>query len=222
MRVGVFGGTFDPPHLAHLAVAQDALEALRLDRVLFVPAGEPPHKQGAVRTPAATRVEMTRAAIAGDPRFELDDRETHRTGPSFTVDTLRELERERPGTRLVLLIGADQYREFDTWREPEEILRLAELGILTRLGAGAPAAELGATSSPDVTGAEREAGGAAAGRRHLVQVTRLDLSSTELRRRAAAGASLRYLVPPAVEAIIRRDGLYAAPAAGWTQAGGAG
>ncbi|MGH7483144.1 MAG: nicotinate (nicotinamide) nucleotide adenylyltransferase, partial [Longimicrobiales bacterium] len=137
MRMGVFGGTFDPPHIAHRIVAQDALEALGLDRVLFVPASVPPHKRDRPRTAAPIRLEMLRALLDDDARFEISTLELDRDGPSYTVDTLRALRRDRPGTALHLLIGADQWREFESWREPGAIEELARVCVLGRAGSGA-------------------------------------------------------------------------------------
>jgi nicotinate-nucleotide adenylyltransferase len=193
VKLGVFGGTFDPPHLGHLIVAQDALQALGLDRVLFVPAGSPPHKQGRPTTPAPLRLEMTRAAVAGDPRFEVTDLELRRAGPSFTVDTLLQLLERAPESALFLLLGADQVRELESWRRPDEILRLARVVAITRAGA--------------VDGPGRAADSLPAGL-EVVRATRIDISATEVRRRVAAGESIRYLVPGAVERIIRRERLY--------------
>lgn len=190
MRLGVFGGTFDPPHTGHLIVAQDAWSALGLDRVIFVPAAEPPHKVGMPITPGPIRLELVRAAVGGDERFEVSDLELRRAGPSYTVDTLRALRAGDPPPELFLLIGADQVREFDNWRAPDEILRLATVVGFMR-GGEAPVARPGI---------------------RWIRVTRIDLSATEIRRRVAAGEPIRYLVPPAVEAIIRREGLYRAPA----------
>ncbi|MBD0320542.1 MAG: nicotinate (nicotinamide) nucleotide adenylyltransferase, partial [Gemmatimonadetes bacterium] len=130
MRIGVFGGTFDPPHLGHLVVASDACAALRLDRVLWIPSAVPPHKVHTVQAPARTRLELVEAAIEGDPRFTADDLELRRAGPSYTVDTLRELAERHAGAELVLLIGADNLREIPGWREPGEILRLARVAVL--------------------------------------------------------------------------------------------
>lgn len=187
MRLGVFGGTFDPPHTGHLVAAQDALLALGLDRVILVPAAAPPHKLERALTGAAIRLDLLRAAVAGDDRFEIDDIELRRPGPSWTVETLRALHARWPAARLFLLIGMDQFLEFGTWREPEEIERLARVAVLSRAGAAAPA-------------------GAA---RHIaVPVTRMDVTSTEVRRRVAAGLPIRYLVPAAVEELIARFGLY--------------
>jgi len=188
LRIGVFGGTFDPPHHGHLIVAADAHEALALDRLLFVPAGRPPHKPGSATTTERERLRMVEAAIAGDPRFEVDDRELRRAGPSFTVDTLRELASEASGAELIFLLGTDQYRALGEWREPEEIVRLARLGVFARGG-----------DTPDLSGPYPA---------RAVPVRRVDVSSTEIRARLAAGRPIRYLVPEAVEAIIRGEGLY--------------
>jgi nicotinate-nucleotide adenylyltransferase len=187
-RLGVFGGTFDPPHLGHLIVAIDALERLELDRVLLVPAADPPHKPSGAFATAGQRLARTRAAVAGDPRFEVDDLEIRRGGVSFTVDTLRSLRDRQPDAELYLLIGYDQFRSFATWREPAEIARLARLAVLARSG-------------------ETVAGSSAYGELG-VPVTRIDISSTEIRRRVAAGLSIRYFVPGPVRSIIEEDGLY--------------
>jgi len=190
-RLGVFGGTFDPPHLGHLIVAADAWESLSLERVLFVPAGHPPHKSGVLATTPVQRVQMTRAAIDGDSRFILDDLEIRRDGPSYTVDTLRELRAREPDAELVFLLGIDQFRSLDTWREPEEVSRLAQLGVLARGG------ETLDLSGPYV-GIE-------------AKVRRVDISATEIRARVAAGKSIRHLVPEPVRRIIETEGLYRSP-----------
>ncbi len=189
MRLGVLGGTFDPPHIGHLIVAQDAAIALSLDRVLFIPAARPPHKLDRALTPAHIRLELLRAAVSGNPQFDVDPIEIEREGPSFTVDTLRALSRREKGATLVLLLGADQYAELDTWREPETIRALAEIAVMARAGALVDAAT--------VTG-----------------VRRIDLSSTEIRQRTAEGKPIRYLVPEAVERLIRRHRLYGAAGPG--------
>ena len=195
MRLGVFGGTFDPPHVGHLIVAQDAAVALDLDRVLFVPAGVPPHKRNRVLSPADARLAMTRAATAGNGRFDVDGVEVERgEGPSYTVDTLRALVGRHPGAELWLLLGRDQWDEFATWREPDEVLRLASVGVLSRAGDGSgPGPGLGPGTHERV---------------RFVDVTRIDVSSTEIRRRVGVGESVRYLVPDAVIEIIFRESLY--------------
>ena len=188
MRLGVFGGTFDPPHLGHLIVASEAHAALGLERLLFVPAAEPPHKQGRVCTPAELRLQMVRAATAGDARFEVSDLELRRSGASYTVDTLRVLRERYAGAELLLLLGADQAREMLTWREPQQIARLARLVVLAREGE-APALPAGLPSQPLVT-------------------TRIDLSASAVRRRVRAGLPIRYLVPDAVRELVEREKLY--------------
>jgi nicotinate-nucleotide adenylyltransferase len=191
MRIGIFGGTFDPPHTAHLVVAQEVHHRLALDRVLWVPAAIPPHKRDQPISPAAMRLEMVRAAIAGDNRFEATDLELRRDGPSYTVDTLRELQATRPDDQLFLILGADQLAELATWREPHEIRRLATLVGFARAG----------DAPPDAEGVR------------ILQIPRLDISSTELRRRVGAGEPVSYLVPPGVDTVIRRERLYT-PSAG--------
>jgi len=192
VRLGVFGGTFDPPHVGHLIVAQDACTVLGLDRVLFVAAAVPPHKQDRVTTPAPLRLEMLEAALDGDERFEACAHELRRAGPSYTVDTLRELRRERPGAEIFLLLGADQVRELHLWREPAAIAELATIVELSRAGVDAAPPGNGMVC-------------------RRLEVTPIGLSSTEIRRRVRAGEPIRYLVPPAVESIIRREGLYREP-----------
>lgn len=188
MRIGVFGGTFDPPHLGHLVAASDAAQALGLDRVVWVPSAVHPFKRGRVRASAEVRMEMVLAAIEGDPRFAADDLELRREGPSYTVDTLRELSRRHPGAELFLLIGADNLRDLPAWREPDEVVRLARLAVVARAGEGVPED----APCPAVA----------------VGVTRVDVSSTEVRRRAAAGETIRYLVPEPVRLLIERRRLY--------------
>lgn len=188
MRLGVFGGTFDPPHVGHLAVASEVHAALQLDRMLIVPSAVPPHKRGRVRASAEQRLEMVRAAVAGDPRFEVDDLEIRRAGPSYTVDTLRALRERFPASELFFVVGVDQVQELHTWREPDEVARLACLAVVERGGEPLP--------EQDRFRLER------------VPVTRIDVSSTEIRRRVAAGEPVRYLVTEPVREIIEREGLY--------------
>ena len=188
-RVGIFGGTFDPPHAGHLIVAADAFEALKLNLLLFVPAAVPPHKSGVVAT-ADQRLRMLQGALDGDDRFGVDDLELRRTGPSYTVDTLTELSLRERDAELIFLLGIDQFRAFSTWVRPAEIVKLATLAVMARDG-----------EAPDLGGAY---GGIE------VRVTRVDLSSTAIRAKAAAGADLRYYVAPAVARIIEEGALYRA------------
>lgn len=198
-RVGIFGGSFDPPHVGHVRVAADVADRLALDRVLWVPARHSPFKREQDVTPPAVRLEMVRAAAALDPRFEVDARELDRPGPSYTVDTLEEIRRERPEAELFLILGADQFAAFPRWREPERILRLASLAVMDRDGMAArtllaPAVQ---ASVPEV------AAGAV-----FVPVGAVDVSSTGVRDAVARGADPAGLVPPAVADVIRARGLY--------------
>ena len=188
MRLGIFGGTFDPPHLGHLLAAVDAVERLTLDRLVLVPAAVQPLKSGNVTAPAQDRLAMTRLLTDDDPRFEVDPLEIERAGLSFSVDTLGEFARRFPSAERFFLVGADVLRTFGKWREPEKVLVLATLAVLTR-DDGSPLPEL-----PD---------GAVA-----VSSRRVDVSSTEIRARVAAGRSLRGFVPDPVAAYIAAHGLY--------------
>ncbi len=188
MRTGVFGGTFDPPHIGHLIVAQDALRSLGLDRVLFVPAAVAPHKQDRTSSGADVRRAMLTAAVGDDVRFDVSSLELDRRPPSYTVDTLRTLRGAAPEDELYLLIGADQWRIFDDWREGEAIRRLATVVVLSRQGEAVDPA-----APEDV---------------RFLTVTRVDLSSTEIRRRVREGEPIHYWVPDAVRDIIEREGLY--------------
>jgi nicotinate-nucleotide adenylyltransferase len=194
-RVGVFGGSFDPFHLGHLAAAQDVLESLRLNRVVFMPTGVSPHKQEESLTPAGLRLRMVRAGVEGDPRFEVSDLELRRDGPSYTVQTLRELREQRPDDRLHLIIGADQWSAFGSWKEPLEVARLAEIVVMTREGEGAGPLEPGDPGNEEPPRTE-------------VPVIRFDLSSTLIRNRVGEGRSIRYLVPDEVRRIIEAAKLY--------------
>jgi nicotinate-nucleotide adenylyltransferase len=189
VNIGVFGGTFDPPHLGHLVAAQDAAVALALDRLIFVPAADPPHKRGEQVSAASVRSEMLQATIAGNPQFEISTCELDRAGPSYTVDTLRKLGEQYPKATLQLLVGVDQVRDFASWREPDEIVKLAAVVMLSRDGV-------------DQIGAKGDFV------RQTVPVTRVDISSTLIRARVAAGVPIRYLVSDEVVKIIEREGLY--------------
>lgn len=197
-RVGILGGTFDPPHIGHLWLATLAADSLGLDHVLLMPAARPPHKSRKAISNAADRVMMTRLAISGDARLDLSLVEMERPGPSYTVDSLAELRAdlgEQVG--LVLIMASDSFAEIDTWREPDRLLQLAEWAIGPRPGAAMP--------DP---GALRERFGPAAARIHLLDGPSLDLSSSDIRARVAAGRPIRYLVPRAVEELITARGLY--------------
>jgi nicotinate-nucleotide adenylyltransferase len=197
-KVGILGGTFDPPHIGHLWLATLAADSLDLGQVLLMPAARPPHKRRESVSNAADRVTMTRLAISGDPRLDISLVEMERPGPSYTVDSLVQL-RAHLGqeVRLVLVMAADSFAEIETWREPDRLLELAEWAVGPRPG----------TPLPDRR-ALRERFGAGAARIHLLDGPSLDVSSSDLRARVAAGRPIRYLVPRAVEELITARGLY--------------
>jgi nicotinate-nucleotide adenylyltransferase len=202
-RIGLFGGTFDPPHCGHLMLAEWARVRLRLDRVVFVPAGTPPHKRGRRLTEAALRLALTRLAVRGNPAFTVSGYEARRAGPSFTVDTLRHFRARQPAARFYLLMGADSLADFPGWHEPAEIARLATLVVAARPAVPAPGAgALAAASGRALLPAGLR------GRVVLLDNPPVAISSSALRARARAGRSLRYLVPDAVAAYVARHGLY--------------
>ena len=211
--VAVLGGSFNPIHYGHLLLADEVVELLGLDRVLFVPAAAPPHKPAAQLAPAADRFEMVRLAIAGQPRFAVSDLELRRSGPSYTVDTLQELA--AGGDALSLVIGSETFLDLLTWREPRRVASLARLVVIPRGGSafdpeGAAAQkvlrEIGVTEG----GFVHAASGGALPRRGVVIVhaTSLPLSASELRRRVREGRSLAFRMPPAVIDYVRAHGLY--------------
>ena len=190
-RLGIMGGTFDPIHVGHLVVASDVARLLALDEVVFVPAGEPWQKADRSVTDAEDRYLMTVLATADDPRFWVSRVDIDRRGPTYTVDTLADLRRiVGPDVELFFITGADAVGQILTWRDPHEILRLATLVAVTRPGHHLRDPGLDAPV-------------------HFVEVTGIDLSSSECRRRVAAGEPIRYLVPAGVEGYITKRGLYA-------------
>ena len=185
----MFGGTFDPLHLAHMVTAEVAHSQAQLDAVSFVPAGEPWQKAERLVTAARTRVEMVRASIKGIPYFQLDEREVHRLGPSRSIDTVRELRSE--GHDPVLIIGADSAHNFTSWFEWESLLEICELVIVPRLG------DNSRTISPAVMT-----------KATWLDMPTMEISSTDIRSRINAGMPYRFLVPEEVRAIIQAEGLY--------------
>jgi nicotinate-nucleotide adenylyltransferase len=195
--VGILGGTFDPIHVGHVAAAAAALECAKLDRVVFVPSAQPPHR-GAALAPAADRLEMCRLAIAGEPRFEVSDVELKRGGRSYTVDTLHELKRLQPADDLFLILGWDAARLLRTWREPEKVRELASIVIVRRPGMKPPQR------------ADFDAAGLAAGRFTFCGLhTTPDVSGSEVRRAIGRGESVAGKVPEPVERYIAKRHLYA-------------
>ena len=190
-RVGMFGGAFDPPHRAHVALAAAAVQQLALDRLYVFPTGDAWHKARTL-SPAQDRLAMTRLAFAGVPAVQVDDRELRRTGPTYSVDTLRELQAEHPGAGLHLLMGEDQAAGFARWHAWEEIAQLAVLCVAAR-GNGDGVAALRAL--PGV-------------RTELLQLPQMPESATEIRARLTDGQNVRELVPPAIAGYIETHHLY--------------
>lgn len=195
MRLGLFGGTFDPIHLGHLILAEQCREACRLDQVWFVVAGAPPHKRGD-RTPVAHRLEMVRIAIAGHPAFEVSEIEASRPGPHYSVDTLGAIHRERPEDELFFLIGADSLVDLPAWRDPAGIARLATIVVVNRPGVD----QVNWSVLPSFGSDTRDL--------QFVTIPAIGIASNHIRQRLAVHRSIRYLVPRGVEAYIEAQGLY--------------
>jgi len=189
VRLGIFGGSFDPPHVGHLLVAVDAIEALALDRLVFVPARVQPLKVGRTAATGPQRLEMVRLLVEDSPMLEVDPVEMERDGLSFMVDTLTTFAGRYPAAERFLLVGADVLSTFRKWREPERVVQLATLAVLQRND-----------ESPDLTGIP--------GSPVVLPTRRIDISSTEIRDRVAAGKSIRGFVPEAVAAYIEAERLY--------------
>jgi len=182
-RLALYGGTFDPVHHGHLILARDAIERLQLDGVVFIPAGISPHKLENASTPAHLRREMLELAIAGEPRFSMDDCELRREGPSFTVDTVESLRARHPDTEFFYLVGDDNAAKLHTWHRFEDLRRLVQFVVFHRAESAVPHAY---TNLP----------------------RRIDISATEIRERIAHGASIRYLIPETVREFIEHHSLY--------------
>ena len=210
---GIFGGTFDPIHLGHLRAAEEVREALGLAEVCFVPAATPPHRRSAPPVaPAEDRYRMVQLGIADNPGFRCWDIEVSRAGPSYSIDTVRAARDELgPAARLVLVLGVDAFRDFETWKDHATLLTLCDIAVLTR----PPAANLTAENfplaarkafryDPDSDGFVHESGHVLS----LQRITSLDISATAIRARVAARRSIRFLVPCAVERYIAEHRLY--------------
>jgi nicotinate-nucleotide adenylyltransferase len=191
MKVGIFGGTFNPPHMGHLIIAERVRADLELSKIVFVPSFISPHKQDREIASGEERLMMLRLAIGGDTRYEVSDLELRRGGVSYTVETLAEMARTLPGDELFFLLGMDNLIEFDTWKDPQRITELATIVVMTRPGFARP-------DRLPVDGL------------NLIycDVPEIAISSTEIRRRIQGGDSIRFLLPEAVEEYIRGRGLY--------------
>jgi nicotinate-nucleotide adenylyltransferase len=198
--VGILGGTFNPPHVGHLVMVLEALDQLDLDRVLLMPVAQPPHKEAPADPGADVRLELCRLAIAGEDRVEVSDLEIERGGASYTVDTLRGLHERDPEHALTFIVGGDMAYSLPTWREPEAVLKLARLAVAERDG----------LRREDI--AERLEPLHAGDRVVFFDMPRIDLSSSAVRERVAAGRPIRYLVPDPVVDVIRARSLYRQPA----------
>jgi nicotinate-nucleotide adenylyltransferase len=208
--IGLFGGTFDPIHYGHLRTAFELWQSLRLAEVRFLPTGNPPHRDTALAS-AELRLQMVRAAIAGQPAFLVDDREVRRTGLSYSVDTLTELRTEFADRSLCLLLGMDAFLGLPHWHRWRELLDLAHVVVAHRPGWKAPTqGPLGEVMVDRGTGSVRDLHEARAGRVYVHAVTQLEISSTELRQLIVAGRDPRYLVPDSVRTIIQETECYAA------------
>jgi nicotinate-nucleotide adenylyltransferase len=208
VKIGVLGGTFNPIHLAHLRLAEEMREALALERVLLVPAGDPPLKRRGI-APADQRLEMARRASASNPALEVCDLEIRRAGPSYSVDTLAELRARLPSAELWFIVGADTLRDLEAWREPERLFSLAHFAVATRPGHSRALLELLPPSLARAfcagpRGLVHESGNEL----RSIPFTSLEISASDVRRRVACGASIRYLVPDEVIEYIGKQHLY--------------
>jgi nicotinate-nucleotide adenylyltransferase len=195
--IGILGSAFNPPHLGHLALAQEALWQLGLAEVILMPTGEAPHKRIADDPGRELRLAMTRLAAADDPRFSVSTLETEREGPSYTYETLERLGSERADTELVFVMGADAAVGLESWRKPERVVELSRLAVARRAG----------VSDADVAAVMRSLG--AEDRVTMLEMPEFGVSSSVVRERAAAGRPLRYLVPEPVARFIEEKGVYA-------------
>jgi nicotinate-nucleotide adenylyltransferase len=200
MRLGIFGGSFDPVHYGHLLLAESAREQARLDEVWFVPAAVPPHKQAKTLSDDRHRVEMLQLAIGGHKAFQVSEIELQRGGASYTFETLEQIHAQRPSDDLFFLMGGDSLRDLSTWRNPQRICELASILVVHRPDALVPDWE--------VLRAMMSAERFAAAPPMVVEMPLVDFSSTDIRARVAQGRSIRYRLPPAVEKYIETQRLY--------------
>ena len=199
MRVGILGGAFNPPHIGHLVCAQEALVQLELEKVVFMPFGQPPHRELEDDPGAEERVELVELAVGEDARFEVSRLEVGRSGPSYTSDTLRELRDKTPDDELFLILGGDHAAALPRWHEPEAVLSLATVAVVERSNWSRNAIGITVGRMP---GAERI---------RYLDMPIIQVSSSAIRRRVREGQPIRYLVPDKVADRIEANGLYAAP-----------
>lgn len=200
MRIGIFGGTFDPPHLGHLILAAEAQVQLGLEKVLWVLTPHPPHKQGQAITPLQHRLDMVLAAIGDNPSFELSRIEIDRPAPHYAVDTVRLIRKSYPDDEVVYLMGGDSLRDLPTWHQPRQLVEICHaLGVMHRLGEAIDLMEL----EHLLPGIKQKV--------RFIETPLLDIASSEIRQRVATGGHFRYFLPPKVFEIIQERGLYRDP-----------
>jgi nicotinate-nucleotide adenylyltransferase len=199
MRLGIFGGTFDPPHIAHLILAAEALSQLKIDRILWVLTPEPPHKLGQKITPLDIRLQLLKSALGDDPAFELSSVDIDRSPPHYAVDTMHLLAEQYPGAELVYLMGGDSLHDLPNWHEPQQFIRSCKfLGVMHRPGDLARLDEV-ETKLPGISTKVR-----------WIVLPLLQVSSTDIRQRIAEGRPYRYFLPASVYELIKSNGLYLA------------
>jgi len=219
LRVGIFGGTFNPIHRGHLAIAEGVRKAIGLDRVLLIPAGRPPHKTGSKIPPAKHRLDMVRLSVRAHPDLEVSDLEVRRRGKSYTIETVRVLERNYPkGTEFYLILGLDAFMEFHTWRSPDELKARCHLVVVSRPGflfADLPRLDIPGNADPKPL-RELDQGHRRRYELPLTPDTRLilmrvkahDVSATQIRDHLCGGKRIKNLLPPLVESYIMKHRLY--------------
>lgn len=196
MRVGILGGTFDPPHIGHLILGEYAADALDLTHLLYVPAAEPPHKRDEAKTDVKHRLAMLRLALADNPRFEISQVDIERPGPHYSVDTVRIIARQYPDSDVYFIMGGDSLRDLTLWHRPDELIRLCKLAVMRRAGADAYPS-MHEDSIPGL--AERVT---------MIDAPLIQVSSTHIMERIQDGRSIRYLTPDSVRTYIEQNHLY--------------
>lgn len=215
MKIGILGGTFNPIHLAHLRIAEDVQKKCHLDRVLFIPAADPPHKDVAGAVSFHHRFAMVEAAIGGHPRFQVSDLELHRSGKSFSVDTLEILRQQNPAGERYFIIGLDSYRDIASWKDFGRLFSLSHIVVTTRPGINidTPLAPLPVAMHKEFCYDENSGGIQHKSGNYLffIKETKMDISSTKIRNMLAKGQSIRHMVPQVVADYIESHGLYCTP-----------